>query len=486
MRRLVLVAIFIAIALASIGPIRNYDLFWHLATGRWIVEHRALPLHDPFTTASDRTPWINGEWLFEVVSYGLERAAGITGLTWIRALFIAALFAAIYVFAERDLLLTALAWAGAMATLDLRPSSVAALFVAIAIALARSNKVLLYAVLIVVWINVHPSAILAPAIAFLLTKESGRPGRLPVGGQDARIPSRRWPITVASAVALLVNPYGIYGVLAPLKLTLFATGGEFVNAEWLPSSPLVFPLLYVTVIVAAVAFAYKHEDVGKILLTILFAYLAIRHVRNQPLWFAAFPMLVSLPKIRPAIAYASSAVLALFVAFTTDHHLGVSDRRFPLHAVARLKAAAFKGHIYNPDQFGGFLIWSFYPERRALTDGRNELYRAFIPEYAAARGDQRAWLALLRKYRIDLAVDEYRAPLDVISGRERSKMPASLAYWPRRDWALVAYDRAAMVFSRRAAFSANEIAKWEIRGVVPDAGTAGSVGWPSLGHESRP
>lgn len=449
MRRLVLTALFLAIALASIGPIRNYDFFWHLATGRWIVEHRALPLTDPFTTASDRTPWINGEWLFEVGLYGFERVAGITGLTWIRALFIASLFAVIFVFAERDLLLTALAWAGGMATLDLRPSSVAALFVVIAIALARSNKWLLYALLIVVWINVHPSAILAPAIAFLLT--------------------RKWPVTIAGAAALLVNPYGVYGVLAPLKLTLFASGGEFVNAEWLPSPPLAFPLLYVTVIVAAVAFAYKHEDVGKSLLAILFAYLAIRHVRNQPLWFAAFPMLVSLPKIRPAIAYASSAVLGLLVLFTTDHHLGVSDRRFPIHAVARLHAAGFRGHIYNPDQFGGFLIWSFYPERRTLTDGRNELYHAFIPEYAVARGNQRAWIALLRKYRIDLAVDEYRTPLDVISGRQHLKMPASLAYWPRRDWALVAYDRAAMVFARRAAFPADEIAKWEIRGVVPDA-----------------
>jgi hypothetical protein len=449
MRRLVLVALFLALALASIGPVRNYDFFWHLATGRWIVEHRALPLTDPFTTASDRTPWINGEWLFEVVLYGFERAAGVTGLTWIRALFIAALFAAIFVFAERDLLLTALAWAGAMATLDLRPSSVAAFFVAIAIALARSNKWLLYTLLIVVWINVHPSAIIAPAIAFLLT--------------------RKWPITIASAAALLVNPFGVYGVIAPLKLTLFASGGEFVNAEWLPSSPIVFPLLYVTVMVAAAVFAYKHEDIGKMLLAALFAYLAIRHVRNQPLWFAAFPLLVPLPKIRPAIAYAASTILALFVVFTTDHHLGFSDRRFSFRAVARLQATGFQGHVYNPDQFGGFLIWSFYPERRALTDGRNELYHAFIPEYAAARGNQRAWLALLRKYRIDLAVDEYRAPLDVISGRQRSKLPASLAYWPRSDWAIIAYDRAAMVFARRAAFPAGEIAKWEIRGVVPDA-----------------
>ena len=56
-------------ALAAVAPVRNYDSFWHLATGRWIVEHRALPLQDPFAVASDRTEWINGEWLFETVAY---------------------------------------------------------------------------------------------------------------------------------------------------------------------------------------------------------------------------------------------------------------------------------------------------------------------------------------------------------------------------------------------------------------------------------
>ena len=105
-----------------------------------------------------------------------------------------------------------------------------------------------------------------------------------------------------------------------------------------------------------------------------------------------------------------------------------------------------------------------------LTDGRNELHRTFITEYARARGDERAWRALLAKYRIDLAVDEYRKPLpviDAVTGARRA-MPASLAYWPRNEWALIAYDEAGMVFARRAAFARAEIDRWEIRGVVPD------------------
>ena len=463
-RHIIAVALFIAVTAAAFGPIRNYDLFWHLATGRWIVEHRALPLTDPFAVASDREPWINGEWLFQIGAFGAEAAVGIAGLSLLRALLIAALFTIVFLFAARDsadhvaLALTALAFAGGMATLDFRPASIAALFVALAIVVARANTTVAFALLTVVWINVHPSALLAPIIAAIVT--------------------RRPLMPAVSFATLFVNPFGWRAVAAPLTLLRFVGSGEFVNAEWLPSPPAVFPLLYITIAIAAAAFAVareRREHLWRLALMILFAALAIRSVRHQPLWFAAFPLLAA-PMLRsvrlPRVAvYAASAALIGWISWTADHRAGVSPSRFPLQAVARLRASGLRGNIYNPDQFGGFLIWSFYPERRALTDGRNELYRAFIPEYARARRDGRAWSALLRRYRIDLAVDEYRPPLEVRNAvtNEVTRMPASLAYWPRRRWALIAYDDAAMVFARRAAFPRETIEKLEIRGVVPDA-----------------
>ena len=466
-QRLVPIAFFFVVALISVGPIRNYDLFWHLATGRWIVEHRALPLTDPFAVASNRVPWVNGEWLFEVALHAVQSAVGLAGLSWVRAVFIGGLFTLVLWNAQRRLAadatpalaLTVLAFAGAMQTIDLRPSGVAALFVVLAIVTAGENRVVLFVVVTLLWINVHPSALLAPLIAVLLT--------------------RRLPITVASAAALLVNPFGIRGVLAPLELVTFVRSGAFVNSEWLPSMPARFPLLYVTIAIAAIAFAltrHKREQLWPMLLAALFAALTIRHVRNQPLWYAAFPIL-TLPAMPPlriprVVAYAAPAVLLLWVALRpVDRTLGVSPSRFPIESVARLKAMNLRGNIYNPDQFGGFLIWSFYPQRRTLTDGRNELYREYIPRYARARRDERAWRALLHTYSIDLAVDEYRAALAVenASTHRVERMPASLAYWPRDQWALVAYDRAAMVFARRAAFSAGELERFELKGVVPDA-----------------
>ena len=87
-----------------------------------------------------------------------------------------------------------------------------------------------------------------------------------------------------------------------------------------------------------------------------------------------------------------------------------------------------------------------------LTDGRNELYRSFIPEWQQALEDGRRWNALLRKYDIDIAVDEYRPPLQVTNAAtgQVTEMPAHLAYWPKNEWVMIARDEAGMVFARRA------------------------------------
>lgn len=460
--QLIALALFVVFAIAAVAPIRNYDLFWHLATGRWIVEHRALPESDPFAVASEAARWINGEWLYQIAVYGAHEAGGVEGLSVVRALFAALVFTLAFLFARRDApdhvaaLLTAIAFAGASPLLDVRPASIAMLFVVLSIA---SRSVAAHAIITIFWINTHPSALLAPGIAGLTT--------------------RRIAPVLASALALLVNPYGYRAVLAPLELMALIETGDFVNAEWLPSPPAAFPLLYICTAIGVVAFVVSRRrgDWWRVLLFAGFAFLAIRHVRNQPLFFAAFPLLIApaIPaaRFRPALAWAATALVIAFAGIATDHRLGVSPERFPIRATARLLASRLGGNIYNPDQFGGYLIWTFYPERRVLTDGRNELHREYIREYAVARRDERAWRALLRKYAIDLAVDEYRPPIEVIDAttREVAMMPASLAYWPRDEWALIGFDEAAMVFARRDAFPAEVLRRWEIRGVVPDAVT---------------
>src|SRR4051812_43436632 len=77
------------------------DVSWHIATGRWILEHRAIPHDDPFSFTWGGQPWVPIEWLAEVLygaAYNLARYSGVAAL--VTAALIA-LHAVVYVNAGR-------------------------------------------------------------------------------------------------------------------------------------------------------------------------------------------------------------------------------------------------------------------------------------------------------------------------------------------------------------------------------------------------
>jgi hypothetical protein len=475
------VALLALLVIAALTPIRSYDYFWHLTTGRWIAEHHALPRSDPFAIASDQTDWIDGEWLFQITAYDLHAVVGDEGLAIARALLVGGLFFFLWKVcaagssAALALLMVALAFAGGVGRLDVRPSTAAAVLVVCAILILRRPsswlRDALFAMLTVVWINVHPSALLAPVVAGVVAVLAH--GEEPSLGVRLRV-------VVMSALALLINPYGAGAIEAPLRLAAFARGGTFVNAEWLPSSPVIFPLLYLSLALGLLSYAatrrWRH-DASSLVLFLFFGVLAVRFVRNQGLYFATFPILIPMldrgtidAALRKAVAVVAVALVG-WVAMSDVHVAGVDRSRFPVAAVDRLLSNRLAGNIYNPDQFGGYLMWRLYPERRVLTDGRNELYHHYIAQYARARLDGRAWHALLDQYQIALAVDEYHRErmtvIDAVTGRQQVR-PASQIYFPRKQWALVAFDEVGMVFARRSRFRPQVLAALEYRVLVPD------------------
>ena len=76
---------------------------------------------------------------------------------------------------------------------------------------------------------------------------------------------------------------------------------------------------------------------------------------------------------------------------------------------------------------GGFLEWAFLPERRVLTDGRNELFVDYQTRLAAARRDPESWQQFLDSYGVGIAYIDRQ----------------QLSAFPPSDWDVAAVDRAA-------------------------------------------
>jgi hypothetical protein len=485
-RAIVFAAFFLITAIAPLRPLRDPDYFWHLATGRWIHEHGALPRTDPFGVGTDPVPWINGEWLFQYLIYPLHAAFGVNGVVVARVLFIGALFTALLIWCERKtkslglaLGLCTISWFGASWAFSERPATFAVLFVVLAIGLALREPslrtIVIYALLTIVWVNFHPSALLAPVIAFI-----GRIGLIghPRTSYRSSLSYSSYMV-IASAIALLVNPFGIEGVLAPARLTQWVTTGPFKNIEWQPASPATHPALFLMIAIALLAFAFDRErlrHIPHLLLLALFSALAIRFLRNHAMFYSVWPLVVA-PMLPPLAnerlnKIAGGAAFAFLFVFLTTRRpaIGIDDTRLPVRAAARLAALRPPGNIFCASHLGGYLIWTFYPERRVVNDGRNELHHAFLTEYAAARRNSRDWRQLLDRYRVTTAVADYEPPMRLQDARsgQTVAIPASRVFFPRSQWALIAFDDAAMVFARRAAWQNRNLGAIEIRGVDPE------------------
>ncbi len=249
-QRLVTSALLLFAAVAGTFRVRAYDLFWHLASGRWIVEHGRVPWSDPFRFTNDGAPWVDHEWLFQVMVYGLERVLGVPGLELVRiaaAVGLAALLLAALRRAGAPAPWAALAVLaavlGARPRLFLRPELVTLLALPLLLALLqeirrsggrrRTGWIAAVVLLVPVWINAHPGALAAPpiALAFLVGSRLGR-------GVDRRAPPLPWALVAGlpavMAAALLLNPYGaaVFEVPSAIGSSLDELGG--VNPEWLP------------------------------------------------------------------------------------------------------------------------------------------------------------------------------------------------------------------------------------------------------------
>src|SRR5262249_36258219 len=90
---LVGVAVYAPLLFAAPALLGDPDTYWHIATGRWIMEHGAVPDRDVFSFSMPGAPWTPPEWLAEIVIARLYDHFGWAGLVMATAASVAAALA---------------------------------------------------------------------------------------------------------------------------------------------------------------------------------------------------------------------------------------------------------------------------------------------------------------------------------------------------------------------------------------------------------
>ncbi len=413
-RVLIVIALYSIPAMLVMQPVQDLDIWWHLRTGQWIVEHRAVPVTDPFSSFGLGKPWAAYSWLFEVVVYGLYQGLGFYGIILYRVVLGFAIAVAIHRFVvkrePRFLVATGLAGLAVLATARLvteRPWLFTVLFFTLTLdaildlRAGRSRKsVWLLLPIYALWANIHIQfvyglfllglACTAPVVDRLL-------GRAPADDHAGTAGTRLWwqlvALTAGCAAATLLNPYGVglYGVVVEYATQpiAFRLVSEHRAMEFRG------PVDWVVLALAGwSAFALgRRRRLGsfEVLLLVSSGYFAFHTQRD--VWFlvlAALTILTAesqlpgllterfeLTRRRSAIVAGGVVLVLALTAWSRDlsvsHLRAVVEENFPAKAAAFVEENRLQGTLFNHFDWGGYLIWRL-PQLPVAIDGRTNLH----------------------------------------------------------------------------------------------------------------
>jgi hypothetical protein len=418
-------------AAAARNLLNDGDTLSHIVIGRWIIEHRALPFHDPFSWTFHGATWVPHEWLAEVVFAAIYDRLGWGGVVAATALAIAAAFALLTralqsaLGPRRAVIGAALAFLLTEPHLLARPHVLAlpllVIWMAAVIRARDEGRVPSFASLPVMtlWCNLHGGFVVGLLFAGLLAAEAVLQAAAAVRWQAAR----RWGVFLAlSALAALVSPNGIELFALPLRLLRmsFATStlSEWRAADFQGFEPL--ELWIILAILGGFSLGLRLPWT-RTAMVLLLLHLALSHVRNAELLGIIGPLLIAaplgaqLPSPARAAArggarrYAATpvAVAAVVIALGVLSTAILLDRRglrprenvAPVAAVDAARAAGLDRHVLNSLRFGGYLMFVGIP---TFIDGRADLFGdEFLARNAAASaGIDNALPDLLEEYAV--------------------------------------------------------------------------------------
>lgn len=434
------------------------DVWWHLRTGQLIVQNHALFHADPYSFTRFGQPWIDHEWLSQLLIFAVYHLAGWGGLIVLFAAVVAAAFMVVFFRSPgRPFVAGVITLVGAFASAPswgVRPQMLTLLLASmLLLILERSYKrpglLGLVPLLMLLWVNLHAGYALGLAlIALFLLGDAldaafgfAEPGLEDQSARSVRSRTLAFLIVACAAVVML-NPYGTAMYTYPLE-TLRSRAMQSYIGEWASPDfhqPRYLPLLAMILATLLMSsLSSRRLRPRELLLLSVATYAALRSVRHIPLYvLIAIPILSATlqawleerantkpdkPKqILMTTAKASfNAVLLLGfllfllarVRYVTQHQEEMEVKEFPAAAVSFIAAHRPPVPMLNHYNWGGYFIWKLYPDYRVYIDGRADLYGdAFMDDFAALyylKGDN--WQSAFARWGIRTVALPPDAPL---------------------------------------------------------------------------
>ncbi len=483
------VVVFFALFLFHTYPLGLGDIYWHLNTGRWIVEHGVLPTTDPFLYTlpavldERQTLLLQGYWLAQIIFYFVHGAFGDYGLV----LFKAGLFTAVYFVLWRILRKADVDAALALLVLvplpllfyrydELRPQVFSFLGVVLVYACMTWSRTALRAgvrwppsllvlpVVMLLWANLHRGYILGAVI--ILVAWGAELWRLwcKCRVMDPRILRRYVLMSGLAIAASLINPMTYHAYLTDLHelgTSVYRGVDEFLplwdyaalyQQRWLFFGPAGL----IAALAVALFVRRRQLHAAQVVNFIGFSAAGFTGFR-----FMIFSVLMALATalphasaaLQPFLPRARSALLiATLCAAVVIGTLGwqrsalrvgpLETAYVPQAAADFIKTQRPPAPLFNPYEYGGYLEWSLGSAYRLFYDQRS-MDSTVYAQYAAARDG---------RYQEAFARYDVRTVVFYLSAPVLNTLPTLvLALLGDAQWDMVFLDTLSVVLVRRDA-----------------------------------
>jgi len=501
--------------------IKDLDLWLHLKTGEFIVQHGYVPPVDVLSCTIAGKEWVNHEWLFQVIAHLIFDNWGAEGLITMQVLVVVfTLLVLFFLGYNREkqlgvifiLLLVMMVY---QTRLTIRPDIFSLLFFVLFIhilALHIDKKKSVYALFFiqVLWTNMHGFFFFGPFIVLLgicsefikrhvkLPWEWNQAGRL---SDDEYARLKR--IFLFVVLATLINPLTFQGAWYPVGVLMDLSGKSRIFFQHIQelrppiemnnifSEEFFFYKVLVFISFAGFVFNRKRIDIGDLLVWLTFLLFSLAAVRNL-IYFAFAAYLVcmtnfsgiSLDQISPVgfknkkfqhmTAFLAKIFLIMWMLqlgselsnrgyYDFDkmemksEYGGITQRSYPNKAADFLVENNIKGNFFNDFNTGAYLVGRCFPNIKVFIDGRTEVYG---PEFFR-NIYQRAWKE--GDAALSEAIRRFGLTGALLDSVHTPIPERTLKYfYQQKDWIPVYFDFDAVIFLKDIPENRSAIEKFRI------------------------
>ncbi len=471
---------------ASAHPVLDPDMFWHIAVGEAIWQHRSVHFIDSLSFTNPQI-WVNSQWLSEAIFAKVNELVGLKGLEFValilKVIAFLLVFAAMQAKPLTKVWLTILFAFGAFPVMGgARPQLFSFLFIAfLSLTIHKQRRLsvsggnfqrasllglpafLSLPLLFALWANIHsfyPLSFALLVIAIFADWVNERMGLQPVMGSVWR---KQISLSLFLCVfAVMLTPFGWHSSKQVI-VNIFQSS-QLPIEEWKPATQMRHPLVLIWALLLllwlfCLAWSPKRADALEIFWGAFATLNALTGVRMIALWCLLVAPFVSehinqwlskgeslkrhpeAPQWLPSLTVALLTFLAsliLAVKFSPSEFQKRERKEYPQGAIAWAMERALKGNCLTRYDWGGYVSWRAKGHLKVFVDGRADFYplkvmRDFIASYYG-KSD---WQQVLNRYNVNIVLVPNDAPI------------ANLLALRSVDWQLVYRDQVAVIFLRR-------------------------------------